>query len=579
MNLFSWLHCLVFAVAVSATLATPSKTVQKRESTSFVCTDGPDFVVNGSTFKYIGTDLYWLPALNTNEDIWYTLGNISAIGIKVIRVWAFNDVDTIPTNGTWFQLIQNGTTTVNEGPNGLQKLDTVIEMAEQQGLYVILSLTNNWYPLPLLNNIIAPINSSLFTRDITLGTNNSLPRNYLSNDYGGMDLYVRQFGFDTHDQFYTNETILNSFMNYTKQVVQRYVNRTSVFSWELANDPRCNSTLPSSSECTTETITTWHATVAAYVKTIDPNHLVSSGNSGFMCMDCPKLYPLNPAPPPPAPSASPAPGKKRRSAPKPFTKEKLLRDREEARRLNREASKRAGTLIENGIRIRGRWVSTAERRQDSQDVGSAFDGSYGVDSQDILNIPEIGFGTFQFFPDQQSYGPLDQNLSPFDQVVSEGNTWINSQAQSSAAVGKPVTLTGFGLVTQENAPYFIPFNMTTAPYGPAPTQATATANSTYGVTDQQQASAYTTWLNTGIAAGLNGIIQYQWGQSNLTAVTGTMISPDTTGESSGSSSTGETTSPDTTGESPNDGYSTSPATDGQVQQVLGNAVQQIAAAN
>ncbi|KAH7930767.1 glycoside hydrolase family 5 protein [Leucogyrophana mollusca] len=574
MNLFSWLSFLFCVVAASASVTIPSRTVEKRESTSFVSTDGPDFVVNGSTLRYIGTNLYWLPALNTNEDIWYTLGNISAVGIKVIRVWAFNDVDTIPVNGTWFQLIQNGTLSINEGPNGLQKLDTVIEMAEQQGLYVILSLTNNWYPLPLLNNAIAPINSSLFTRDVTLGTNNSLPRNYLSNDYGGMDLYVRQFGLDTHDQFYTNETILNSFLNYTTQVVQRYVNRTSIFSWELANDARCNSTLAASPNCTTETITTWHATVAAHVKSIDPNHLVSSGNQGFMCMDCPKLYPLNPAPPPAQPSASPAPGRKRRSLPQPFTKEKLLKDRAESRRRNREASKRAGTLIENGVRIRGRWVSTAERRQDSQDVGAAFDGSYGVDSQDILNIPEIGFGTFQFFPDQQSYGPADQNLAPIDQTISEGVDWITSQAQSSAAVGKPVTLTGFGLVTQENAPFFIPFNMTTAPYATPQSQATGQSNSTYGVTVQQQASAYTTWLNSGIAAGLNGIMQYQWGQSNLTAVTGTTISPSTTQESPDQSTTGESSSPDETGESPNDGYSTS-GDDGEVQQVLGNAVQQI----
>ncbi|KAG2077927.1 hypothetical protein BDR04DRAFT_968615, partial [Suillus decipiens] len=75
------------------------------------------------------------------------LQNISDTGIKVIRIWAFNDVDIIPESGTWFQLVQNGTTTINDGPNGLQKLDTVVQMAEQQGLYVIMSLTNNWNPV------------------------------------------------------------------------------------------------------------------------------------------------------------------------------------------------------------------------------------------------------------------------------------------------------------------------------------------------------------------------------------------------------------------------------------------------
>jgi len=92
------------------------------------------------------------------------------------------DVDAVPINGTWFQLVGNGTVSVNDGPNGLQKLDTVVQMAEEHGLYVILSLTNNWYPL--LNSTAQSAGSTIVTRHVTAGTNNSLPRNYLSNDYG-----------------------------------------------------------------------------------------------------------------------------------------------------------------------------------------------------------------------------------------------------------------------------------------------------------------------------------------------------------------------------------------------------------
>ncbi|KAG8217511.1 glycoside hydrolase family 5 protein [Butyriboletus roseoflavus] len=462
-----------------------------------------------SDFRYIGTNVYWLPSLNTNEDIWYTLGNISALGIKVVRLWAFNGeffihVDTVPVNGTWFQLVRNGTVSINDGPNGLQKLDTVVQMAEQHGLYVILSLTNNWYPLPLLNSTVQPGGNAISTRDVTPGTNNTLPRNYLSNDYGGMDLYVRQFGLEYHDQFYTNPSILNSFMNFTTQVVSRYVNSPAIFSWELANDPRCNSTLSSSSGCTTETVTQWHATVATHVRSIDPNHLISAGTSGFMCTDCPKLYPLNPAPA--APSASPAPGKKKRTKAVPVTTEQILRERAESRRRSREAAKRAGTLKQDGIRIRGRWVSTATRRQETQGVGSNYDGTYGVDSQDIMNIPYIGFGSFTLFPDQQSYGFTDPYLDSYTNMLNSGIDWIIKQAQSAAAVGKPSALTGFGLVTQSNAPNFVPFNMTTAPYA---SDTSSNSSSTYGVTNIQQTDAYSTWFSTGISAGLGAITQYQ----------------------------------------------------------------------
>lgn len=106
------------------------------------------------------------------------------------------DVDTVPINGTWFQLVCNGAASINDGPNGLQKLDTVVQMAEEYGLYVILSLTNNWYPLPLLNST-AQSAGTIGTRDVTTGTNNSLPRNYLSNDYGQSSSYPLKTPFLT----------------------------------------------------------------------------------------------------------------------------------------------------------------------------------------------------------------------------------------------------------------------------------------------------------------------------------------------------------------------------------------------
>lgn len=67
---------------------------------------------------------------------------------------------------------------------------------------------------------------------------------------------------------------------------------------------------------------------------------------------------------------------------------------------------------------------------DEEGVGSAFDGSSGVDSEDILNIPQIGFGTFQLFPDQNVYGPSDPTLPAFNNTVNIGLDWIRRHADS-----------------------------------------------------------------------------------------------------------------------------------------------------
>lgn len=541
MHLFAYFWLLTSIWSCLA--AVPPRTIAKRGSnSSFVSSSKNGFSANGSSLRFVGTNLYWLPTLESNDDIWNVLKNISDTGIKVIRIWAFNDVETIPGSGTWFQLVQNGTTVINDGPNGLQKLDTVVQMAEQHGLYVIMSLTNNWNPAPNTTssgaaNVLASV---------------ALPRNTLSNDYGGMDLYVRQFGLKNHDDFYTNNNILTAFQKYTKQIVLRYLNSPAVFSWELANDARCNSTIPTSATCTTQTITKWHALMAAFIASLDTNHIVSAGTSGFQCTDCPKLYPVTPTA---SPTPSPAPGKKRRTV-TPLTKEQIIKQRAESRRQNRAAAKRAGTLKEDGIMIRGRWVSTATREVSSS-IGSTTDGSSGVDSQDILNIPNIGFGSFQVFPDQESYGPNDPNLDPVQNKINSSLTWIQQSAQSAAAVGKPVVLNGFGLVSQTNLNNFVPFNMTYTPYASTTAVMAVTATSNFANSTQQE-QGYSSFLEMGNSAGLAGIMQYQWGSAGIM-------------QSSAAIQLDTTNSPTATENSPNDGYSiaNSPA----IQQILKQAAQ------
>jgi len=211
----------------------------------------------------------------------------------------------------------------------------------------------------------------------------------------------------------------------------------------------------------------------------------------------------------------------------------------------------------SGKGIRGRWKAPHTKRQFDQGVGSAFDGSSGVDTEDIINIPQIGYGSFQLFPDQNSYGPDDPSLPAFNNTLQTGLSWIQSHAELAQLFGKPVVLTGFGLVTQNNAPDFVPFNATLAPFNntqpfsadpPATSTAAApTATQSFGVTDAQRDDAYAQWLQAGLEGGLGGLTQYQWSQSNLTTAPGTPIQSVVAGTSEQPIVTG-------TAQSPNDGY-------------------------
>ena len=93
-----------------------------------------------------------------------------------------------------------------------------------------------------------------------------------------MDAYVQEFGVTkTHDEFYTNMKIRKEFNKYLRFIVSRYTNEPGIIAWELANDARCDSTLPSSDHCNTNTVTRWHAETAKFIRSIDPNHLIASG--------------------------------------------------------------------------------------------------------------------------------------------------------------------------------------------------------------------------------------------------------------------------------------------------------------
>ena len=102
---------------------------------------------------------------------------------------------------------------------------------------------------------------------------------------GGMDLYVQEFGVNnTHDEFYTDLNIRAQFNKFVQFIVARYANEPTVMAWELANDPRCNSSVGASARCNTNTITQWHADESSFVKSIDPNHLVTSGYAHILSL-------------------------------------------------------------------------------------------------------------------------------------------------------------------------------------------------------------------------------------------------------------------------------------------------------
>ncbi|XP_058076950.1 mannan endo-1,4-beta-mannosidase 4-like [Magnolia sinica] len=230
-----------------------------RAGGSFVTTSGTHFVMNGRPFYLNGFNAYWLMYMASDPSergkVTSAFQEASAHGMTLARTWAFSDGGYRP--------LQYKPGFYNE--DMFKGLDFVISEARKYGVYLILSLVNNF------------------------------------DDFGGRKQYVqwaREQGqyLSSDDDFYRNAVVKGYYKNHIKTILTRvnsvtgvaYKDDPTIFSWELMNEPRCQSDLSGN------TIQDWIKEMAAYVKSIDSNHLLEVGMEGFYGESMPDRKQFNP---------------------------------------------------------------------------------------------------------------------------------------------------------------------------------------------------------------------------------------------------------------------------------------------
>jgi endo-1,4-beta-mannosidase len=205
----------------------------------FVQRQGTKFILNGKAFYVVGTNNYYLN-FKPNNMIDDVINDAAAMDLKVIRCWGFCDGEV--KDGI---VMQPQLGIYDE--SGFERLDYTIFQAGQKNLKIVLPLVNNWNP------------------------------------FGGMNQYVQWTGGGSHDDFYIRPAIKDAFKKYIHYMLNRtnsyskiqYKNDPTIMTWELANEPRCQS------DTTGDTLINWADEMSSYIKSLDPNHLVALGDEGF----------------------------------------------------------------------------------------------------------------------------------------------------------------------------------------------------------------------------------------------------------------------------------------------------------
>ncbi len=232
---------IVTATPTPVSTATPVVTATPTTvpPTGFVTRVGTRLKLDNETFYYNGTNQYYL-FYKSHAMIDEVFEDAAAMGLKVIRTWGFCDG---VYQGTYCFQPSPG---VYDEPT-FQNMDYVIYKAGQTGIKLVIPFVNNW------------------------------------NDMGGMNQYVKWVSASSHDDFYTNNTCKTIYKNYVNYFINRvntitgvaYKDDPAIMMWELGNEPRCTS------DTTGAKLQTWIDEMAAYIKSLDSNHLLSTGAEGF----------------------------------------------------------------------------------------------------------------------------------------------------------------------------------------------------------------------------------------------------------------------------------------------------------
>ncbi|HEX5964763.1 MAG TPA: cellulase family glycosylhydrolase [Pyrinomonadaceae bacterium] len=232
----------------------------------FVHQRGGRFLAGNKPFRFVGANIAVMYRDEDRERMPETIRQAAQAGIKVVRVWAYgeggpNDVKPVGRDAEDWPRHHSFRFAPNQwNEDAFVHLDKVIAEAARNGIYVQLCLTNWW------------------------------------RDTGGVTQYLRwagindaaddsyKFGINNEKAvlFYTNPETRRLYREHVEKLATRrntvtgvlYRDDPSIFAWELMNEAQVITGRWAERRA-------WFAEMSAYLKSLDPNHMITTGAWGY----------------------------------------------------------------------------------------------------------------------------------------------------------------------------------------------------------------------------------------------------------------------------------------------------------
>jgi len=237
---------------------------------SFVSVKDGNFVRNGKPYTFIGTNFWYGPILASEgqggdfQRLTRELDTLKAIGMTNLRVLVGGDGQ----DGVFSRIeptLQKSPGVYND--TLLAGLDRFLVELGKRDMHAVLFLNNSWEWSGGYGQYL----------EWATGERALIP---LLDGYGPFMQQMRKFQTSKESQelFYNH---IRAIVGRTNSITGKpYKEDPAIFSWQIGNEPRCFSDEPE----VRDGFISWLTESAAIIKSIDPNHMVSSGNEGhFGC--------------------------------------------------------------------------------------------------------------------------------------------------------------------------------------------------------------------------------------------------------------------------------------------------------
>ncbi len=252
------------AIAIAASLLTGCSHTPTEPQSAFIQVKNGQFIRNGQPYYYVGAN-FWYGAILASEGtggdrerLHRELDSLKAIGADNLRILVGSDGKRgVPTKVE---------PTLQEAPGVyndtiLAGLDYLLAEMEKRSMTAVLYLNNSWEW------------SGGYSQYLAWATGTQAPVPAVDGWPAYME-YVKQFVRSDSAQALFADHVRYIIGRTNRYTHRKYTDDPTILSWQIGNEPRAFSAENK------EAFAHWMGSVSALIRSLDPNHLISTGSEG-----------------------------------------------------------------------------------------------------------------------------------------------------------------------------------------------------------------------------------------------------------------------------------------------------------